>query len=168
MFQRRKNRLSPELNTTSTADISFMLLTFFLVTSSMDIDKGITRQLPVESKQEQREVNVDKSRIMKIGISDDNRITIDDKEIERKNLAMRLESFIGRKKQKHAIVIDCSPEADYATYFFVENTIGIAYQHLRDRYSLQKFGHHFKELGPDEREETLKIYPMQIAETAND
>ena len=36
----------PQLNTTSTADISFMLLIFFLVTSSMDTDKGLTSQLP--------------------------------------------------------------------------------------------------------------------------
>ena len=34
------------LNTTATADISFMLLTFFLVTTSMDVDRGLVRQLP--------------------------------------------------------------------------------------------------------------------------
>ena len=36
----------PQLNTTSTADISFMLLILFLVTSSMDVDKGLSRPLP--------------------------------------------------------------------------------------------------------------------------
>ena len=36
----------PVLNTTATADISFMLLTFFLVTTSMDVDRGLVRQLP--------------------------------------------------------------------------------------------------------------------------
>ena len=45
MFERKKRQV-PSLNTTSTADISFMLLILFLVTSSMDIDKGLTRQLP--------------------------------------------------------------------------------------------------------------------------
>ena len=53
---RWKHRDVPELNTTSTADISFMLLVFFLVTSSMDSDKGLGRKLaPIdEQQQEQR------------------------------------------------------------------------------------------------------------------
>ena len=45
MFRKRNHRQIPELNTTSTADISFMLLIFFLVTSSMDTDKGLMRQM---------------------------------------------------------------------------------------------------------------------------
>jgi biopolymer transport protein ExbD len=36
----------PEINSTSTADIAFMLLIFFLVTTTMDVDSGITRKLP--------------------------------------------------------------------------------------------------------------------------
>ena len=51
LIKRRKHRV-PELNTTSTADISFMLLTFFLVTTSMDVDRGIVRQLPPADSEE--------------------------------------------------------------------------------------------------------------------
>ena len=50
---RRRNREVPELNTTSTADISFMLLVFFLVTSSMDTDKGLGRTLSPMDEQQQ-------------------------------------------------------------------------------------------------------------------
>ncbi len=46
MLIKRQKRRVPQLNTTATADISFMLLTFFLVTTSMDVDKGLVRQLP--------------------------------------------------------------------------------------------------------------------------
>ena len=46
MIRIKRHRRVPRLNTTSTADISFMLLIFFLVTTSMDIDKGLLRQLP--------------------------------------------------------------------------------------------------------------------------
>jgi biopolymer transport protein ExbD len=45
----------PSLNTTSTADISFMLLIFFLVVSSMDIDKGLERLLPAIDNTELQE-----------------------------------------------------------------------------------------------------------------
>ena len=47
---RRGKREVPGLNTTSTADISFILLVFFLVISSMDSTKGVFKQLPPEDK----------------------------------------------------------------------------------------------------------------------
>ena len=49
MFRHKEHRV-PGLNTTSTADISFMLLIFFLVTTNMDIDKGLQRQLAPTGK----------------------------------------------------------------------------------------------------------------------
>lgn len=64
MIKRNKRRLVPSLNTTSTADISFMLLIFFLVTTSMDLDKGLRRVLPpVDNQQQQQETNIDKDSL---------------------------------------------------------------------------------------------------------
>ena len=56
----RKKRKMPSLNTTSTADISFMLLIFFLVTTSMDTDRGLGRTLPKppEDEEQQNEIDV--------------------------------------------------------------------------------------------------------------
>lgn len=45
LFQKKK-RSVPQLNASSTADISFVLLILFLVTTSMDVYKGLHRQLP--------------------------------------------------------------------------------------------------------------------------
>ena len=42
----RKKRKVPAMNATSSADIAFMLLIFFLITTSMDTDKGLARRLP--------------------------------------------------------------------------------------------------------------------------
>ena len=68
MLFRRRHREVPELNTTSTADISFMLLVFFLVTSSMDADKGMGRMLPpVNDQQEQRDIS--RSDILQLSIA---------------------------------------------------------------------------------------------------
>ena len=53
MFVRRNKRQVPGVNTASTADISFMLLIFFLVTTSMDVDKGLFRLLPSPEPQKQ-------------------------------------------------------------------------------------------------------------------
>lgn len=70
MLIRRKQRETPGLNTTSTADISFMLLIFFLVTTSMDVDKGLLRQLPSPDpqKKEQQTV-VDKANLMALRLT---------------------------------------------------------------------------------------------------
>ena len=43
----RKKRGVPEINSSSTADIAFLLLIFFLITTSMDTDRGLARQLPL-------------------------------------------------------------------------------------------------------------------------
>ena len=71
MLIRRKQHETPGLNTTSTADISFMLLIFFLVTTSMDVDKGLLHQLPSPEpqKKEQQYSVVDKANLMALRLT---------------------------------------------------------------------------------------------------
>ena len=66
MFRRRRFEQIPELNTSSTADISFMLLIFFLVTSSMDTDKGLLRQLPPLPQEQTPPTDVRKDHVMQV------------------------------------------------------------------------------------------------------
>ena len=87
MIKRNKRRLVPSLNTTSTADISFMLLIFFLVTTSMDLDKGLRRVLPpVDNQQQQQETNIEKDKLMAITITDADSAFVDGKPLEMKTL----------------------------------------------------------------------------------
>ena len=73
MFIRKRKHQIPGLNTTSTADISFMLLIFFLVTTSMDVDKGLRRQLPpAHPKTTQQESIVEKDKLLELSITADN------------------------------------------------------------------------------------------------
>ena len=55
----KKKKKMPGLNTSSTADISFMLLIFFLVTTSMDTDTGLARRLPQPPDKEQEDAQID-------------------------------------------------------------------------------------------------------------
>lgn len=81
MLIRRKSHEIPGLNTTSTADISFMLLIFFLVTTSMDVDKGLLRQLPSPEpqKKERQESVVDKNNLMAIHLTAGDTLLVNDK-----------------------------------------------------------------------------------------
>ena len=74
LFGKKKKKEVPGLDTTSTADISFMLLIFFLVTTSLDTDEGLTRYLPpMPQKNEQKQMDVNRNDIMNISIDDDDR-----------------------------------------------------------------------------------------------
>ena len=56
---RRGNRVSPEIPTASMADIAFLLIVFFLVTTTMNRDKGLSLHLPpVAETKEVREKNI--------------------------------------------------------------------------------------------------------------
>ena len=72
----RKKRKVPGLNASSTADISFILLIFFLVTTSMDTDSGLARRLPppVPKDQKKNDVDVNKRNLVVVLINSSNQI----------------------------------------------------------------------------------------------
>ena len=84
---RRGKREVPGLNTTSTADISFILLVFFLVISSMDSTKGVFKQLPPEDKAKTEEVTeMDRRNVMDISIWGEGDVRVDGKPVDVRRL----------------------------------------------------------------------------------
>ncbi len=130
----QKHRV-PQLNTTSTADISFMLLIFFLVTTSMDSDKGLRQQLPPKNEDKETvATDVDLNTVMAVGITAENEYTYSlpgqaeptpctDAEL-RKQLAI----FIPRLGDKHIIEIQASRTASYDRYFRLQNILTCVYR----------------------------------------
>lgn len=55
----RKKRGCPEINSSSTADMAFLLLIFFLITTSMDTDRGLARRLPEPPQENQKKEDKD-------------------------------------------------------------------------------------------------------------
>ena len=80
-------RETPEVNGGSLADIAFLLLIFFLVTTTMDIDTGITRLLPPEPEKDQEtEVKVNKRNVLVVLLNRSDRLMVGGEEMDRLSL----------------------------------------------------------------------------------
>ena len=87
-------RETPEVNGGSLADIAFLLLIFFLVTTTMDIDTGITRLLPPEPEDEQEtEVKVNKRNVLVVLLNRSDRLMVGGEEMDRLELKAKTIEF---------------------------------------------------------------------------
>ena len=186
MFARRRREM-PGLNTTSTADISFMLLIFFLVTSSMDSDWGLPRQLPTpEDHSQEQEVVVKKRNALCLTLGADGQLTCNGEAIEVGDLTKRVEDFVSnvnndpnlpemskrevhllglcQVSDRHVIMLDVHPEATYDAYFQMQNAIVAAYSHLRNELAQKSFGHDYMDCTQEQREVVAMVYPQRISE----
>lgn len=167
MFVRRNKRQVPGVNTASTADISFMLLIFFLVTTSMDVDKGLFRLLPSPEPQKQlkTETIVDKNTLMALHVTADHRLLLNDKPIEVSRLKGEIIRFVNRLGNRHLISIESDREADYDLYFQMQNQIMMAYNELRNQYSMKHFGKAFDALSSSQKENVRKNCQQRVTES---
>ena len=87
-------RETPEVNGGSLADIAFLLLIFFLVTTTMDIDTGITRLLPPEPEEEEKvEVKVNKRNVLVVLLNRSDRLMVGGAEMDRLDLKEKTIQF---------------------------------------------------------------------------
>ena len=101
MFQRRKRHV-PGINSSSSADIAFLLLVFFLVTTSIDSDKGIQRRLPppIESGEIKKKTDIEKRNLLEIYINHENRIMVREEEIPLGQLKEFVKAFIATPQNR--------------------------------------------------------------------
>lgn len=167
MLIRRKQHENPGLNTTSTADISFMLLIFFLVTTSMDVDKGLLRQLPSPEpqKKEQQQTVVDKANLMALRLTAGDTLLVNDKPMQVSQLKEETIRFVHRLGKKHLISIESDRDADYNLYFQMQNQLMEAYSQLRNETAQKKYHRDYALLNNDQKEQVRNICPQRITES---
>ena len=186
MFARKK-RETPGLNTTSTADISFMLLIFFLVTSSMDTDWGLPRQLPPpELQAQQEEVIVKRRNALSLQLDADGVLTCNGDVLPIDSLDQRVADFVDNAtdnpslpekserevhllgrcmvSDRHVIMVDVHPDATYDSYFQLQNAIAKAYAGLRNRLAKRAFGCDLAHCNSEQRDALVMVYPQRISE----
>jgi len=166
MLIRRKQRETPGLNTTSTADISFMLLIFFLVTTSMDVDKGLLRQLPSpEPQKKEQQTVVDKANLMELRLTAGDTLLVNGKPMKVSQLKEETIRFVHRQGKKHLISIESDRDADYNLYFQMQNQLMEAYSQLRNETAQKKYHRDYALLNNDQKEQVRNICPQRITES---
>ena len=184
-----KKRKTPGINGSSSADIAFMLLIFFLITTSMDTDKGLARRLPPPVPKDQKkneEMDIKKRHILVVLINSNNQILCNNEFIDIKQLREKVRTFIenpyndehmpektevdvpffGKQMvtKNHVISLQNDRGTEYQAYIDVQNELAGAYNELRDEVSKKKFGKAFADLDEDQQKAVQMIYPQKISE----
>ncbi len=90
----RRKKGIPEINAASMADIAFMLLIFFLVTTTMSVDKGITRKLPPPVPPDAEAPKVKERNVLSVLVNKDNQVAVEGELTEIDALTQRVKEFI--------------------------------------------------------------------------
>lgn len=177
----------PEIPTASMADIAFMLLIFFLVATTMDVDSGLSRTLPPmpEDEQQQDDSQIRERDIFTVRVDGSNRLLVEGELEDLRNLRDRAKEFIANPNDEDHLPRKISEEVDYfgevpisqqvislqnargtayGTYIQVQNELTAAYNELRDELSREQFGVLFDQLSVDQQAAVRTIYPMKISE----
>ena len=174
-----RRQTTSEVNAGSMADIAFLLLIFFLVTTTIDKDKGIARQLPppVSTKSE---VLVKQKNLLEIVVNAKNEIQVDQDLATLKDIRLLTIAFLDNggfpkghdgycafclgdrdilssdSPQKAVISIAPDRLTNYETYVQIQNEISSAYAYLRNRESQRLFGFEFTEVNTAIKNDTYK------------
>ena len=182
------NRSVPEINSSSTADIAFLLLIFFLITTSMDTDRGLARRLPPppEKDQKQDDIIVKERNVLPVRLNSNDQLMCGKDYISIKQLRQRAKEFIANpyndekmpekhKKtlpffgdvmvpEKHVISLQNDRGTSYQAYIDVQNELVAAYNELRNELAQEKWQKDYNQLSEDQQKAIRDYYPQKISE----
>ncbi len=188
MFGKRIKRGVPEINATSTADMAFMLLVFFLLATSMGVKKSIRRELPPSTDSVRVEpLRVKERDLLVLRLDGEGRLFAGSEEIPLTDVKERVKHFIANPDNEeslpekhsrevpllgtvevtdtHVIALRYDPHTDYRTYFEVQNLLLEAYHELRDAEAEKRFHCTFDRATSEQQEVIRACYPQRISET---
>ncbi|MFO8234262.1 MAG: biopolymer transporter ExbD [Bacteroidales bacterium] len=179
----------PEINGGPMADIAFLLLIFFLVATTMDVDTGITRKmppLPEDQEQQDDEKRIKERNIFTVLINSNDRLLVEGEPMQIQNLRDAAKEFIAnpqdksdlpekevkdiphfgeREVPKNAVIsLKNDRETSYKMYIKVQNELVAAYKELRNELANQEFGEDYEDLDKDKEDAIREIYPQVISE----
>jgi len=179
----------PQINASSMADISFLLLIFFLVTTSMDVNQGLARRLPapVPPDQKVEDTDINKRNLLVVKINSANQLMVQGQLMDVKQLREKAKEFIKNENddafypklfeedfgepigvlkytKEHVISVQNDVDTRYQSYLDVQNELVAAYNELRDECARKYFHKGYNELDEDQQKQVQKVYPQKISE----
>ena len=169
----RKKRGVPGINSSSTADIAFILLIFFLITTSMDTDKGLARQLPPPpQEQDPEDIIVKERNVLAVRLNASNQLMCGSEYIDIKDLKAKAKEFIVNPSnddnlpEKHAKQIPFFGNVMITDkhVISVQNELIAAYNELRDELAQSQFHKNYRDCTEEEQAAIRDYYPQKISE----
>lgn len=168
------------------ADIAFLLLLFFLVSTTISQEKGITRKLPTPCPTGQDcSVTIPERNILRIFINDKNELLVGTSVTPLNELQEVVQNFLDNNGKgtcyycngtrlvtssdhpKNAVVSLSSDRlANYSVFIAVQDELSKVYKTLRERYAMQQFGVPFDSLSEENLKETQQAYPFMLSEAS--
>lgn len=166
---KKKKIAEASIPTASMADIAFLLLLFFLVSTVIDVDTGIGLTLPeYVPPEEQEQVKVDPDRMAAVLINENGDVLIDGQFVSvfqiKANLKPRITSKIDLPMNRKLIVsLKTDRKTVYEVYISALDQIKLAFFEVRDEYSNSRFGRKYDNLTPEEQTEVRNAVPIIIS-----
>ena len=175
LLKPRKQR-EAEIPSASMADIAFLLLIFFLVTTTIDADKGIYMQLPPKLDEQNEPPDINARNILNVLVSADGQVLIDNEVTgiaQIRDIVKRHITNNGREPQfsvspdKAVTSFKTKRGLTYDNYIAVLDEIKSAYNEVRDEAARRDFGVDYgtyrSRLGENEEDAVADAYPLKIS-----
>jgi len=182
-----RERKIPGINGSSMADLSFVILMFFLLTTSMDTNKGLQRRLPPPIEVDQPEVDINRRNLFVVKVNNMNMLLVQGEPMDMRQLREKTKEFIKNEfnasnlpevfeeyiepfgmmsvTKEHIISLQTDVDTQYQAYMEVQNELIAAYNELRNEFAQARFGRLYNELPSDvQRIIQQQIYPQKISE----
>ena len=177
----------PAMNTSSTADIAFLLLCYFLMTTTMGSQTGLSRRLPPMPDKDQKveDQKVNRRNIMVVKINSADKLLAggepiavsqlkdkvkefltnpaDDPNLPEKEI-QDIEGFGNYAVSKGVVSLQNDRGTSYQAYIAVQNELVKAVNELRDDFAKANYGSKFMALDEDKQEIVKKCIPQNISE----
>jgi biopolymer transport protein ExbD len=180
-------RKTPDIPSASLADTAFMMLIFFLVSTTMDTDAGISRMLPPPVPKE--EINDDQKikerNVLIVLINKNDQLMVEGEPMHISELKKKAKEFIENPADdpelpektvkeipffgnypvsKQVISLQNDRGTSYGLYVQVQDELAAAYNELRNELSQKKWGKRYDDLDKEQQDAIKKIYPQSISE----
>ncbi len=169
----KNTRTNNEINAGSMADIAFLLLIFFLVTTIISEDKGIMVKLPPIDENKPVEVDIKKRNLYTVLINKDNQLSVRGEPMAMDVLRANAKLFI--KNPKNDVSLSENPKnalislmndrgTNYSAYLHVYNELKAAYQELWNEAAQKQYGVTFESLSSSNQKTIKNDIPLVISE----